>query len=72
MYVIILIKLRRIIEAVYSTRMILKTEPCRVLVEKLEARNYLEGLGVGGITILKWILNNYNGRVWTGFIWLRI
>jgi hypothetical protein len=26
----------------------------------------------GGKIILKWILGNYNGVIWSGFIWHRI
>jgi hypothetical protein len=29
-------------------------------------------LGTHKRIILKWILNNCDGRVWTGFIWYRI
>jgi hypothetical protein len=32
----------------------------------------LEGLGVDGRIILKWILNKRYGETWTGLIWLRI
>jgi uncharacterized membrane protein YjdF len=31
-----------------------------------------ESEGVDGRIILEWILRKYDGKVWTGFIWLRI
>jgi hypothetical protein len=33
---------------------------------------HLEDLDVDGKMILKWILKEQSGRVWTGLIWLRI
>jgi hypothetical protein len=35
-------------------------------------RNYLENLGEGVILILKYILNNQDGKTSIGFIWLRV
>jgi len=32
----------------------------------------LEDVGVDGKIILEWILGKQGGKVWTGFIWLRI
>jgi hypothetical protein len=32
----------------------------------------LEGIGVDGRMILRWILGKLDGRVWIGFIWLMI
>jgi len=32
----------------------------------------LEFLGVHGRIILEWILGKWGGKVWTGFVWLRI
>jgi hypothetical protein len=43
-----------------------------VLVGNPEEKDNLEGTGVDERIILKWILKKYDGRVWTGFIWLRI
>jgi hypothetical protein len=31
----------------------------------------LEGLGIDGRTVLELLLKKYNGRAWTGLIWLR-
>jgi hypothetical protein len=38
---------------------------------KKERYNY-EDLDVGGRIILRWIVEKYDGVVWTGFIWLGI
>jgi hypothetical protein len=35
-------------------------------------RDHWEDQDVGGWTIIKWILERYNGMVWIGLIWLRI
>jgi hypothetical protein len=40
--------------------------------ENLKLRDHSEVLGAGGKTILEWILGKEDGKVWTGFIWLRI
>jgi len=34
--------------------------------EELKGRD----IGIGGRTILEWILGKYGGKLWTGFIWL--
>jgi hypothetical protein len=34
--------------------------------------DHWEDKDAGGWTILKWILERYNGMVWSGLIWLRI
>jgi hypothetical protein len=39
----------------------------RVLVGKPEAKDHLEGLGIAGNMILKWILREQDWRVRTGF-----
>jgi hypothetical protein len=41
-------------------------------LENHKGRDHLKNLGVNGNIILEWILGNYDGRVWTGFIWLGI
>ena len=38
----------------------------------LKNRDYLEDLGIDGWTILTRILVKYDGKLWTGFIWLRV
>jgi hypothetical protein len=35
-------------------------------------RDHWKDLDVGGRVILKWIIDKYDGLVWTGSIWLRI
>jgi hypothetical protein len=39
--------------------------------ENQNGRDHLEDLGVDG-KILEWILGKEGGKVWAGFIWLRI
>jgi hypothetical protein len=41
-------------------------------LENLKKRDHLEELGIDGSIILKWILKENCGKVWTGFILLRI
>jgi hypothetical protein len=40
--------------------------------EKLKGRDHSEDLGIDGKKISEWILGKQDGKVWTGFIWLRI
>jgi hypothetical protein len=40
-----------------------------ILVENL---NNSEDLGVDGKIILQWILGEWSGKGWTGFVWLSI
>jgi hypothetical protein len=42
------------------------------LVGKLSIRHSSEELDIGTRIILERILNKHGGKVWTGFIWLRI
>jgi hypothetical protein len=44
----------------------------RVLVRKPEGRNHLEDAGIDGRIILKYILENLDGGLRNGSIWLRI
>jgi hypothetical protein len=44
----------------------------RVLVGNLRKRHHLEELGVDGRIVLRWIFRMWDGRAWTGLIWLRI
>jgi hypothetical protein len=37
-------------------------------LENLKGRDYFGNLGINARIILKWILNKYGGRVWTGLI----
>jgi hypothetical protein len=41
-------------------------------LENLKGRDYLGDLSVDGRVILKWILTNFYGGMWTVSIWLRI
>jgi hypothetical protein len=47
-------------------------EEKRVLTGKPEGTRPQKNLDVGGRIILRWILEKYDGVIWTGFIWLRI
>jgi hypothetical protein len=41
-------------------------------MENLKGCDYSEDLGVDGKIILEWTLGESGGKVWTGFIWIRI
>jgi hypothetical protein len=41
-------------------------------LENLNGTGDLEDIGVDGKIALEWILEKDCGRLWTGFIWLRI
>jgi hypothetical protein len=40
--------------------------------ESQKERDHWEDQGVGGWTILEWILERQDGMVWIGWIWLKI
>jgi len=42
----------------------------RVLVGRVQGRDSLIGIGVGGMIILKCILRKQGGRAWSEFVWL--
>jgi hypothetical protein len=37
----------------------------------MKERNHFKEVDIDG-TVLKWILNKFDGMAWTGLIWLRI
>jgi len=42
------------------------------LSENLKGRDHSEDPGVDGKVILEWYLGKEGGKVWIGYIWLRI
>jgi hypothetical protein len=40
--------------------------------ENLKVRDHSKGLEADGKVILEWIVGKYGGKLWVGFIWLRI
>jgi len=41
-------------------------------LKNLEGKYHSEDLGIDRKIIIEWILWKYDGKVWIGFIWLRI
>jgi hypothetical protein len=41
-------------------------------MENLKVRDHSEDLGVDGKVILEGILRKLGGKVWTGYMWLRV
>jgi hypothetical protein len=44
----------------------------KILVRKPKGKYHLRYLCVDGRIILKWILEKYSVRMWTGCMWLRV
>jgi hypothetical protein len=44
----------------------------KILVDKPEGKRPHRKLGVDGRMMLEWILGTERGKMWTGFIWLKI
>jgi hypothetical protein len=42
-----------------------------VLLKDFKGTDYLENLGIDGKIILEWILEKYDGKLWTGLTWIR-
>jgi hypothetical protein len=49
-----------------------KRNAYRIFSGKSKERDHWEDQDVGGWSILKWILERYNGILWIGLIWLMI
>jgi hypothetical protein len=41
-------------------------------LENLKGRDHSEDMDIDGRIILGWVLRKQGGKVWTGFVWLRI
>jgi hypothetical protein len=66
-----------VIRAIKSRRMgwaryVARTEETRSASRSLKGRYHSEDLDIDGRIILKCVLGKQGGKVWTGFIWLRI
>jgi hypothetical protein len=66
------IKSRKIRWAGHVTCMGETRNACMFWWDSQKERDHYEDQYVGGWTILKWILERYDGMVWIGLIWLRI
>jgi hypothetical protein len=40
-------------------------------LDNLKGRDHFGDLSIDGKIMLEWTLGKYDGRLWTGFIWLR-
>jgi len=40
--------------------------------QNLKGINHSEDLGIDGKIILEWIVGKQGGKVWPGFIWLKV
>jgi hypothetical protein len=49
-----------------------RVDAYRVLVGRLERKKNLEDLGIDGWMILKYNFKKWDGKAWTGSIWLWI
>jgi hypothetical protein len=62
----------RMILAGHVARMLQKKNAYRILAGKPEGKRPLRRPRRRGWTILKWILERQDVKVWTGLVWLRI
>jgi hypothetical protein len=58
--------------AIQVARMVEVKNAFKILVGKSESKSQSKDLDVDGRIILEWIVKKYVGRVWTGFIWLKL
>jgi hypothetical protein len=70
--IIRMMKLRRLRWAGHVARMGRRGMHVGYWWEIQKERDHWEDQDVGGWTVLKWILERYDGMVWIGSIWLRI
>jgi hypothetical protein len=70
--IIRIIKSRRMRWAGHVARVGEKRNAYRLLVGKPEGKRPVGRQGLGGWTILGWILERCDGVMWTGLVWLRI
>jgi hypothetical protein len=68
--IIRIIKSRRMRLAGHIVQMGEKRNACRILVGKPEEKGHWEDQDVGGWTILKWILERYDGMVFVNWIYM--
>jgi hypothetical protein len=72
LFTVRIIKLRRMRWAGHVARRGKKREVYRLLVGKLEGKRPLGRPRCRRLEILGWIMERWDGLVWTGLVWLRI